>query len=315
MHHENHCIPRYGGLDIPTLYCWNELASQLKELKPYAVSVIDSLLRSCYSLRPLERQTLFQHSLRQLSVFKLPPSITKDSTSELDLIIPVERPGEEGRWLIANGGVNAMDPETRLPSRLFSKRCDALQAGGFADGNIGLHSQDLVLYLEDGLLGSQRSALSIFQPWLGRKNTSWVGLIKIFLLASIAFIESSAAASVKFENCMSPNVINSLQLKLTPYFVNATFDSAAASHHLNVTVYGDVSGSIEVPLPPPGDQYWNNITETEGKIPDLDRTNNKYTTLKATLNVLNFTPYKNLTRFCDSLAQGVCPLVPSFTNR
>lgn len=159
------------------------------------------------------------------------------------------------------------------------------------------------------------TALASRESCVSRRRISWVGVIQSLLIAIVAIIKPATAASVNFENCMSPNVVNSPQLQFIPLFVNATFNSSAISHNLSITVYGNVTGRTHsAPLPGPTDHgYWSNPNQTEGKIPDLSPDNNKYTTLKTTFNVLDYTSYNaDPSRFCDSIVQGICPLGPSF---
>ena len=152
----------------------------------------------------------------------------------------------------------------------------------------------------------------------GRKimRRSAVSIVYSLLILAAALIGPSTAAVVDFENCMSLNIINSnpQQLQFTPFFVNATFDSIASSHHLNITVYGNVSGiATQQEYPAYPGPEWDNPKETVGKIPDISSSNNKYTTLTAVFNVLDYTPYTAPpSRFCDSVVQGRCPLAPSF---
>ncbi|KAI9815599.1 MAG: hypothetical protein M1832_005460 [Thelocarpon impressellum] len=126
----------------------------------------------------------------------------------------------------------------------------------------------------------------------------------------------AGAAFVSFENCLDPNIVNSrpVQLQFVPLFVHASYDTANRSHNLNVTVYGNVSGSATITAPPPpSDPQWANRNATLGKIVDLSELNNKYSTLFAKFNVLSYTPYDMPpARFCGSLVRGECPLGPAF---
>ncbi len=150
-----------------------------------------------------------------------------------------------------------------------------------------------------------------------RRKPSFTRWMQIVLYISTTLLGLSKAAFVTFENCMSPNIIGSdpRQLQFRPLFVRAFFNTTAASHNLNVTVYGNVSGSAtNEPLPRVGDPHWDNPNETLGKIPEIDTSNNKYTTLKAALKVLDYTPYTaDPLPFCSRLTQGQCPLGPSFS--
>jgi len=130
-------------------------------------------------------------------------------------------------------------------------------------------------------------------------------------------IAPAAAAFVNFENCLSPNIINSdpLQLQFIPLHFYANFNTTSPSHNLNVTVYGNVSGiATQVPYPAPNDPQWSNQNATVGKIVDLSEQNNKYSTLFAKFNMLSYTPYDATpSRFCNSTVHGKCPLGPAFT--
>jgi len=129
-------------------------------------------------------------------------------------------------------------------------------------------------------------------------------------------IKPAAAAYVNFENCLSPNIVNSnpLQLQFVPLHFYASFNTTFPSHNLNVTVYGNVSGvATQVPYPAPNDPQWTNPNSTIGKIVDLSEPNNKYSTLFAKFSVLSYTPYEATpSRFCNATIHGRCPLGPSF---
>lgn len=136
--------------------------------------------------------------------------------------------------------------------------------------------------------------------------------ISIFLLAR----STHAAFISTFDNCLSPNTINSnpQQLQITPYWVWALFNASASSHNLNITVYGNVTGiATQQPYPPINDPQWTNPNETVGKIVDVSKATNLATTLEAQFNVLDYTPYNApATRFCNTTIQGNCPLAPNF---
>lgn len=124
------------------------------------------------------------------------------------------------------------------------------------------------------------------------------------------------AAYVEFDNCLPSNVVNSEPkiLQLVPLNVTARFDRNTDNKNLNVTVFGNVTGAATVePYPPPDDPAWLNPNETFGKIPDLSVSNNKYTTLFSSYNVLSYTPWSaRPARFCDTVIQGECPLAPAY---
>lgn len=143
-------------------------------------------------------------------------------------------------------------------------------------------------------------------------------IVRMVLLVLLVVAQPANAAFLNFENCLGPNVVNSnpLQLQFKPLFVYAAFNSTAASHNINVTVYGNVTGqATQEQLPTsPNDPAWTNPNDTLGKITDVSKSNDKLSTLTATFNVLDYTPYDApATQFCNTTVHGVCPLAPAFT--
>jgi Transient receptor potential (TRP) ion channel/ML-like domain len=139
----------------------------------------------------------------------------------------------------------------------------------------------------------------------------------VFAAVMLAMLPSPGnAAYMTFDNCLSDNVINNdpTILQFDPLNVTAFFNTTAPNHHLNITIYGNVSGLLTVqPYPAPDDPQWANPNDTLGKIVDLDPTNNKYTTLFSKFTVLSYTPYQApASRFCNSTINGDCPLAPAF---
>lgn len=136
-------------------------------------------------------------------------------------------------------------------------------------------------------------------------------LVCMVLLASPA-----RAVLLDFDNCISQTILESqpLQLQYVPLDVAVKFDLSDPLHPLNVTVYGNVSGTADrrSDYPPMDDPSWSNPNSTVGKIVDLDTANNKWSTLLTSFNVLNFAAYTDASRFCQSLTQGGCPLGPVF---
>ncbi|KAI9672367.1 MAG: hypothetical protein M1817_003389 [Caeruleum heppii] len=134
----------------------------------------------------------------------------------------------------------------------------------------------------------------------------------------VLIVSPTRAVFINFDNCLSPNVINSdpIQLQFLPLNFSAVFDARNASHNLNVTVYGNVTGSATtIPPPPPDDPQWDDSNATLGKIVDLSESNNKYSTLFSRFNVLSYTPYDGKPeRFCPSVVQGGCPIAPVFES-
>jgi hypothetical protein len=154
-----------------------------------------------------------------------------------------------------------------------------------------------------------------------RRSILPVIITQLPLIAFLVTLLASpiSAAFVKFDNCLDESVTESKPLKLQfiPLHFYANFDNSNHSHTLNLTVYGNVSGSAQQgPLPPPDDPQWNNSSDTLGKIVSVDPAwkTNVATTLSTKVNVLSFTPYSNLTYFCDQLVSGSCPIGPVWSS-
>ncbi len=123
-------------------------------------------------------------------------------------------------------------------------------------------------------------------------------ILHMVLWAMFLLTSPAAAVLINFENCLSPNIINSQQLQFVPLFVSATFNSTSDSYGLNVTVYGNVSGGT---------------SGTGGEIADLGGVppDQKFTTFTTQFNVLDYTPYDPPPeRFCNSSALTPCPFAP-----
>lgn len=143
-------------------------------------------------------------------------------------------------------------------------------------------------------------------------STCWtITLCWILLLSSPA-----TAALLNFENCLSKAILDSnpLTLQYVPLDVAVRFNLHDPLHPLNVTIYGNVSGTADKTndYPSEDDPDWTNPNITEGKIVDLDTSTNVLTTLFTSFDVLNYAPFHNASSFCSSLVQGDCPLAPVF---
>jgi Transient receptor potential (TRP) ion channel/ML-like domain len=147
---------------------------------------------------------------------------------------------------------------------------------------------------------------------------SWNALSSATLsLLFIVLASPAEAAFVHFENCMPSSIQDSHNpriLQFEPIRFSAFFDTNASTHNLEVTAYGNVTGvATNVTYPPWNDRSWFNASDILGKIVDLSPSNNKYSTLFATFNVLSYTQYDAPpTRFCNSAIGTGCPLVPAF---
>lgn len=151
---------------------------------------------------------------------------------------------------------------------------------------------------------------STYKPYPSR-------LFGLLIVCVLLLARGSHAAFIStFTDCLSPNTINSdpKQLQFTPLWVWAFFNTSAASHNLNVTIFGNVSGQATQEDPPKfDDPRWKNPNDTLGKIVDVSKATNLATTLQYQFNVLSYTPYNvPATRFCNTTVQGACPIAPVF---
>ncbi|KAI2791970.1 hypothetical protein POX_b01999 [Penicillium oxalicum] len=141
----------------------------------------------------------------------------------------------------------------------------------------------------------------------------WTALVCVFL----AYASPVRSAMLNFENCLSETILqsNPPQLQYVPLNVSVHFNLTDSLNPLRVTVYGNVTGTADgSPAPPPTDESWIDPESTVGKIVNISRANNKFTTLITSFDVLSFTPFSNASRFCDAVDQGNCPLGPVFNS-
>jgi hypothetical protein len=157
-------------------------------------------------------------------------------------------------------------------------------------------------------------------PLRCRWRTSFGTLGFLLVLIASMWIVPTSAVMIDFQNCLSESYQSDtpLQLQFDPLFVNAVFNTTDSSHNLNITVYGNVTGSSPlVVLPNSTDtDYWNsNQTNLGGKIENIPYPPpgaNFYTTLFNKVNVLTYEPWSDTVKFCDQLLNAACPLAPSF---
>ncbi|CAL3962205.1 unnamed protein product [Diplocarpon coronariae] len=152
-----------------------------------------------------------------------------------------------------------------------------------------------------------------------------IGIVPFFLvLVATIWVAPASAVFVEFQNCLSAGTQNNLPLELqfVTLFVDAVFNTTDSNHPLQVTVWGNVTGSTVGSSPrlilPDGNNtdYWNsNRTENGGKIVNIpypDLANPKLTTLSNKVNVLTYQGWNTDVDFCESLINGSCPLGPRF---
>ena len=149
--------------------------------------------------------------------------------------------------------------------------------------------------------------------WTLRTNLTW--WLTMLCLLSLS-ISPTVAVLLNFDNCLDKAILDSdpLQLQYVPLDVAVRFNLSDPLYPLNVTVYGNVSGTADGSSNYPSmyDPSWNNTNSTTGKIVNLDTSNNMYTTLLTSFNVLSYVPWHEPSQFCNSVIQGECPLGPVF---
>ncbi|KUJ22743.1 integral membrane protein-like protein [Mollisia scopiformis] len=140
------------------------------------------------------------------------------------------------------------------------------------------------------------------------------------------WIMPASAVFLDFQNCLSDSTQNDqpLALQIIPLYLDAVFNTTDSDHNLNVTVWGNVTGSTvgtyaRLVTPLWNDtSYWNsNDTSAGGKIenePYPDDPSPKLTTFSSKVNVLTYEPWHFVENFCENaLLNGTCPLGPSFS--
>lgn len=172
----------------------------------------------------------------------------------------------------------------------------------------------------NGSTRSRPTSTYIRGRWKGFPGTL---LWTILLMTSLCAVPTSAVF-IDFQNCLSDGYQKNTptQLQFVPLFLSAVFNTSNADHNLNVTVWGNVTGSgpthlVQIPSWN-NTAYWEgNQTNLGGKIldnPEPDAEDPKLTTLFNKVNVLTYEPWSESVSFCGGLGGGYeCPLGPNFT--
>ena len=146
----------------------------------------------------------------------------------------------------------------------------------------------------------------------------------LFLLVLASLLPRADAVFINFDDCLTQLTLDQggtkiPYLQFTPMYVWAAFDTHDPSHNLNVTVYGNVSGqSDRGTLPPADDPSWTNQNETlRGKIQDVDKVSNHYTTLFTDFRTLTYSSWTPQgVQFCANTLNTTvseCPMAPAFS--
>lgn len=151
-------------------------------------------------------------------------------------------------------------------------------------------------------------------------DTSKPATITAFVVFTLLTLlaRPSKAAYIDFNNCLTSNTIAAPNLlQFVPLNVSASFLKAqdGPSRYLNVTVYGNVTGSAEGELPAPGDRRLLDLSDPYGKILNVSADNVTVSALHSDFKVLTYMPTPaNRTTFCDTIINGHCPLAPVLDN-
>jgi len=138
-------------------------------------------------------------------------------------------------------------------------------------------------------------------------------VLVLFAIASL--LPLTSAVFVNFQDCLTRVYLadgkQTPYLRFTPKYVWADF---SPEHRLNITVYGNVTGQAQLgDYPPLEDDNWKDPNKTFGKIVDLDKNHNKYTTLFWNNAVLSYTAWNAPpSQFCQSVLNTSCPVAPAF---
>lgn len=145
-----------------------------------------------------------------------------------------------------------------------------------------------------------------------RRSLTRLTRILAFICAVVICISSlprADAALIHFTNCLSPQKSNSKDLQFRPLYVDARYDDQNSRHTLNVTVYGNVTGTTNIGADYPDPANWNTSDPTFNII---DAPEN-YTTLFAQVDVLSYSAWHpSPLRFCNYTLDGECPWGPLF---
>ena len=152
------------------------------------------------------------------------------------------------------------------------------------------------------------------KPRVGPLNPVFSTLL---ILLAIATLPVANAVFINFENCLARNYRNAadpVRLQWIPLYVWATFDTDNPKHHLNVTVYGNVTGQAENgTYPPPESNDWRDPKKTLGKITDVSPSNNVRSTLFADFTALTYSSWSSgSVPFCEYTLNATCPIGPAW---
>jgi hypothetical protein len=141
----------------------------------------------------------------------------------------------------------------------------------------------------------------------------------VFLFLTLAFLPVANAVYLNFDNCLEKTyrlATGPQRLQFVPQYFWAEFNTSAPSHHLNVTVYGNVTGQLTQGFyPPSSDPSWSDSNNKFGKIYDNSTASNKLTTLFADFKTITYSAWESgPLQLCNYTlgSKSHCPIGPVF---
>lgn len=131
------------------------------------------------------------------------------------------------------------------------------------------------------------------------------------VLSVLLMAVPAAATRIQYDNCLDESYFTSNKLQWVPMAASASIVSTSNGSTLTYQVWGNVTG-WQNGNPPDHfpENYWRNVSETNGKIADAD----KKATVYSRLDTLSYRPYNQGFAFCDILVNGSCPQGPVFNT-
>ena len=207
--------------------------------------------------------------------------------------------------------------------RIEEQRAMDLSASSDAIWNFNSRSKYAMTghYLQYGPLpASQAFTKDRSTRWRRRGSASFGTLFS--LLAILFWVNPASAALLNFENCLRNDYRNANppELQFVPKYLSAVFNPTDPAHNLNVTVWGNVTGTgpdhhLVAPLSNDTTYWEGNQSNFGGKIAmQPDPLNPYVTTLFNKVNVLTYQPWEEATSFCGRLINSTCPVSPVFSE-
>lgn len=162
------------------------------------------------------------------------------------------------------------------------------------------------MHCVDACLPESRRTTNRFSILPAKLSLTLAVMLSVLLMAAPA-----SAAHMQFENCLDESYLASNKLQWVPMAASASIDPTSKGRTLTYQVWGNVTG-WQNGNPPDHfpENYWRNVSETNGKITDAA----KRATVYGRLDTLSYRPFNQGFGFCDILVNGSCPQGPVFNT-